>query len=143
MNQKLSKTKIVLFSAIPILLFLLLLEFGVRAFWEFEPNRVLCYHPIMGRSYCPSTKGHLKENQVKMHVEVNAEGLLGKPYPIERVNGKFRIALLGDSFTSAEAVKPEEKFAGIWEKKLSGQLKVRPVIERTLPLATSKINVSK
>ena len=30
-----------------------------------------------------------------------------------------------------------------WEKKLSGQLKVRPVIERTLPLATSKINVSK
>ena len=30
-----------------------------------------------------------------------------------------------------------------WEKKLSGQLKVRPVIERPLPLATSKINVSK
>ena len=30
-----------------------------------------------------------------------------------------------------------------WEKNLSGQLKVRPVIERTLPLATSKINVSK
>ena len=70
----------------------------------------------MGRSYCPDTKGHLKENQVKMHVKVNSEGLLGKLYPTERLNGKFRIALLGDSFTSAEAVKPEEKFAGIWEK---------------------------
>ncbi|MBC8283973.1 MAG: SGNH/GDSL hydrolase family protein [Nitrospinae bacterium] len=75
----------------------------------------------MGRSYCPGTKGHLKENQVKMHVEVNADGLLGKPYPIERVPGKFRIALLGDSFTSAEAVKPEEKFAGVWEKNLSNR----------------------
>lgn len=29
-----------------------------------------------------------------------------------------------------------------WEKKLSGQLKVRPVIKRTLPLTTPKINVS-
>ena len=121
MNQKLSKKKIFLFSVVPILFFLLLLELGVRTFWEFEPNRVLCYDPIMGRSYCPGTKGHLKENQVKMHVEVNADGLLGKPYPIERVPGKFRIALLGDSFTSAEAVKPEEKFAGVWEKNLSNR----------------------
>tara|TARA_Y100000588_G_scaffold299172_1_gene320410 strand:- start:112 stop:1137 length:1026 start_codon:yes stop_codon:yes gene_type:complete len=73
----------------------------------------------MGRSYCPGTKGYLKENKVKMHVEVNSDGLLGKPYPKERLNGKFRIALLGDSFTSAEAIKQEEKFAGIWEKILS------------------------
>tara|TARA_B100000029_G_scaffold442668_1_gene461227 strand:- start:78 stop:1253 length:1176 start_codon:yes stop_codon:yes gene_type:complete len=119
MNQQLSKKRLFIFSLIPILLFLFLLELSVRSFWEFEPNRVLCYDPIMGRSYCPGTKGYLKENQVKMHVEVNADGLLGKPYPKERFNGKFRIALLGDSFTSAEAVKPEEKFAGIWEKYLS------------------------
>jgi len=119
MNQKLSKKKLFVFSLVPILFFLALLEFSVRSFWEFEPNRVLCYDPIMGRSYCPGTKGYLKENQVKMHIEVNSDGLLGKPYPEERVNGKFRIALLGDSFTSAEAVKPEEKFAGIWEKNLS------------------------
>lgn len=98
------------------------MELGVRTFWEFEPNRVLCYDPIMGRSYCPGTKGYLKENQVKMYVEVNADGLLGKPYPIGRVPGKFRIALLGDSFTSGEAVKQEEKFAGVWEKNLSARL---------------------
>ena len=121
MNQNHSKKRLFVFSSIPILLFLFLLEFSVRSFWDFEPNRVLCYDPIMGRSYCPSTKGYLKENQVKMHVEVNSDGLLGKPYPKERVNGKFRIALLGDSFTSAEAVKQEEKFAGIWEKILSSK----------------------
>lgn len=29
-----------------------------------------------------------------------------------------------------------------WEKNLSGQLKVRPIIERSLTLSTSKVNVS-
>ncbi len=43
-----------------------------------------------------------------MHVEVNSDGLLGKAYPVERIPGKFRIAVLGDSFTSGEAVVPEK-----------------------------------
>jgi len=29
-----------------------------------------------------------------------------------------------------------------WEKNLSSQLKVRPIIERSLPLSTSEVNVS-
>tara|TARA_Y100000588_G_scaffold66273_1_gene66635 strand:+ start:2955 stop:4040 length:1086 start_codon:yes stop_codon:yes gene_type:complete len=98
------------------------MEWGVRAFWEFEPNRVLCYHPVMGRSYCPNTKGYLTENKVKMHIKVNAGGLLGKAYPVNRVPGKYRIALLGDSFTSGEAVDPESKFSGVWEKNLSNKI---------------------
>jgi len=122
MTRKFSKKQIFLFSAIPILFFLFLMELGVRTFWEFEPNRVLCYHPVMGRSYCPETKGYLTENKVKMHVQVNADGLLGKAYPVNRVPGKYRIALLGDSFTSAEAVDPEIKFAGVWEKELSRKI---------------------
>ena len=122
MAQKLSKTKIFIFLTIPFLTFLLIMESGVRAFWEFEPNRVLCYHPVMGRSYCPDTKGYLTENKVKMHIEVNADGLLGKAYPVNRVPGKYRIALLGDSFTSGEAVDPESKFSGVWEKNLSNKI---------------------
>ena len=121
MTRKLSKKWVLIFSAIPLLLFLGLMELGVRTFWAFEPNRVLCYDPIMGRSYCPGTKGFLTENQVKMHVEVNADGLLGKAYPVKRIPGKFRIAVLGDSFTSAEAAAPDKKFVGVWEKKLSGK----------------------
>ena len=96
----------------------------MRAFWEFEPNRVLCYDPIMGRSYCPETKGFLTENKVKMHVEVNADGLLGKAYPVKRIPGKFRIAVLGDSFTSAEAAVPDKKFVGVWENDLSSKIPV-------------------
>jgi len=122
MTQKLTKTKILIFLTIPFLTFLLIMEWGVRAFWKFEPNRVLCYHPVMGRSYCPDTKGYLTENKVKMHTEVNADGLLGKAYSVNRVPGKYRIALLGDSFTSGEAIDPESKFAGVWEKNLSNKI---------------------
>jgi lysophospholipase L1-like esterase len=122
MTRKFSKKQIFIFTAIPLLLFLGLMELGVRTFWEFEPNRVLCYDPIMGRSYCPETKGFLTENKVKMHVEVNADGLLGKAYPVKRIPGKFRIAVLGDSFTSAEAAVPDKKFAGVWEKNLSSKI---------------------
>jgi hypothetical protein len=121
MTRKISKKRIFIFAAIPLLLFLGIMELGVRTFWKFEPNRVLCYDPIMGRSYCPETKGFLTENKVKMHVEVNSDGLLGKAYPVKRIPGKFRIALLGDSFTSAEAAAPDKKFAGVWEKELSSK----------------------
>ena len=47
-----------------------------------------------------------------MHIEVNADGLLGKAYPVNRVQGQYRIALLGDSITSGEAVDAESNFAG-------------------------------
>jgi hypothetical protein len=63
----------------------------------------------MGRIYCPEKTGFLLENKVRMNVEINSDGLLGKAYPINRVPGKFRIALLGDSFAAAEAVNPEKK----------------------------------
>ena len=119
MAQKISKKRLFLFSVIPLLFFLLMLEFGVRVFWEFEPNRVLCNHPVMGRIYCPGTTGYLKENKVRMYIEINSDGLLGKAYPVNRVPGKFRIALLGDSFAAGEAIIPEKKFAGVWERELS------------------------
>ena len=108
MAKKISKKRLFLFSVIPLLFFLLILEFGLRLFWEFEPNRVLCNHPVMGRVYCPGTTGFLKENLVRMYVEINSDGLLVKAYPVNRVPGKFRIALLGDSFTAGAAIIPEK-----------------------------------
>jgi hypothetical protein len=124
MAQKISKKRLFLFSVIPLLFFLLIIEFGVRLFWEFEPNRYLCNHPVMGRIYCPGTAGFPIKNkhspdEMRIYVEINSDGLLGKAYPVNRVPGKFRIALLGDSFAAAERVIPREKFTGVWERELS------------------------
>jgi hypothetical protein len=46
-----------------------------------------------------------------MNVEFNSDGLLGKAYPVERIPGKFPISVLGDSFTSVEAVVQEKKIS--------------------------------
>jgi lysophospholipase L1-like esterase len=119
MVKTLSKKKLFLFTSIPFIFFLCLLEIGLEIWGDTQPNRVLCYDPILGRSYCPNTKGYLKENKVNMYVEVNTDGLLGKPYPVPRTPGKLRVAVLGDSFTSGEAVSPDKKFAGVWETQLS------------------------
>jgi hypothetical protein len=119
MAKTISKKKLIVFTAIPIFFFLFLLEIGLGIWGDTQPNRVLCYDPILGRAYCPNTKGYLKENKVNMYVEVNADGLLGKAYPVPRTPGKLRVAVLGDSFTSGEAVPPDKKFAGVWETKLS------------------------
>jgi lysophospholipase L1-like esterase len=125
MTEAFPKKKTFLFIAIPFIFFVFLLEIGIRIFGDTLPNRVLCYDPILGRSYCPNTKGYIKDNQVKMYIEVNSDGLLGKPYTINRVPGNLRIAVLGDSFTSGEAVSPDKKFTGVWETKLSEKLPPR------------------
>jgi lysophospholipase L1-like esterase len=119
MPKTFSKKKLFIFTSIPFVFFLFLLEIGLEVWGDTQPNRVLCYDPILGRSYCPNTKGYLKDNQVNSYIEVNADGLLGKLYPIARTPGKLRLAVLGDSFTSGEAVAPDKKFAGVWETKLS------------------------
>ena len=111
--------KFAIFLSIPILFFLFMLEIGLGIWGDTQPNRVLCYDPILGRSYCPNTNGYLKNNQVNSYIEVNADGLLGKNYPIARTPGKLRVAVLGDSFTSGEAVAADKKFVGVWETKLS------------------------
>jgi hypothetical protein len=82
MTDAFPRKKTFLFIAFPFIFFLFLLEIGIRIFGDTLPNRVLCYDPILGRSYCPNTKGYIKDNQVKMYIEVNSDGLLGKPYTI-------------------------------------------------------------
>jgi len=119
MAETLSKKKFFIFIAIPMIFFLFLLEIGFRIWGDTLPNRVLCYDPILGRSYCANTKGFLKDSLLKSYIEINADGLLGKSYPIARTPGKFRVAVLGDSLTSGEAVSPDKKFSGVWETELS------------------------
>ena len=118
-DTDMKNSKKIIFLLIPLVFFVLLLESGLRFFGDFAPTRVLCYDPILGRSYCANTKGYLRDNNISMYVEVNADGLLGKPYSIKRIPGIKRVAVLGDSFTSGEAVTPDKKFTGQWESKLA------------------------
>lgn len=53
------------------------------------------------------------------YVEFNSEGMRGPEYAIEKPAGVFRVAVLGDSYTSALQVMFKDSFPAIVEKQLA------------------------
>lgn len=51
--------------------------------------------------------------------QTNSHGLRDKEYPIDKVDGVFRVAVLGDSFTLPSGVAIEEAFHSLLEDRLS------------------------
>jgi len=76
----------------------------------------------MGSSYCPDTRRKLVINSVAGWYGANSDGLMDKEYSVERVPGTVRIAVMGDSFVSAEGVSQEYHFHNLWEKWLPKKL---------------------
>jgi hypothetical protein len=75
--------------------------------------RGVCFHPIMERINCANVTGAIKYG---IPISINSDGLIDKEYPIERVEGTKRIAVLGDSFTAGEEVLMGQRFHELWEK---------------------------
>ena len=107
MSLDLTLRKKIVFSMIPIVIFLGVMEIGLRKFGDFAPARDVCYPPVMGSSYCPDPRRKLVINSVAGWYGANSDGLMDKEYSVERVPGTVRIAVMGDSFVSAEGVSQE------------------------------------
>ncbi|MCA9482272.1 MAG: SGNH/GDSL hydrolase family protein [Nitrospina sp.] len=122
-TQKLPLWKKALFLAIPIVMFLVIMEVVLRFTVPFQNVRALCFHPIMERDYCPGVTGAIKFGAV---LEVNSAGMIDKEYPIARTPGAIRVAVLGDSFTAGEEVNMGKRFHELWEARLPETIK-RPV----------------
>ena len=103
-----------------------IMELAVRKFGEFSPSRIRCYDPVVGSTYCPNAKQISKVGSVEGWVVSNSDGLLDQEYPIEKPPGALRVAVMGDSFVSAEAIPQEKNFHSLWEKWLPEKLK-KPV----------------
>ena len=122
MSSDLTLKKKIVFIMIPIVIFLGVMEIGLRKFGNFAPARDVCYHPVMGSSYCPDTRRKRVINSVAGWYGANSDGLMDKEYSAERVPGTVRIAVMGDSFVSAEGVSQEYHFHNLWEKWLPEKL---------------------
>ncbi|MFQ5481663.1 MAG: SGNH/GDSL hydrolase family protein [Nitrospinaceae bacterium] len=107
------------FTLIPLGVFLILLEFGLRLTVPFQQVRPLCFHPIMQRDYCPNVKGSIKYG---VTLKVNSDGMIDQDHPVARAPGKLRVAVLGDSFTAGEEVGMGKRFHEIWETRLGPRL---------------------
>ncbi|MFQ5672911.1 MAG: SGNH/GDSL hydrolase family protein [Nitrospinales bacterium] len=120
-----SLRKKIAFSLLATGLFLIVLEILLNTFGDFPATRVLCYDTVLGDVYCPNTEGQLHKD-IDKYIKVNSDGLVDKDYPVDRVPGKLRIAVLGDSFAAAEEIEPGKKFHDLWEERLPRRLG-RPV----------------
>jgi lysophospholipase L1-like esterase len=78
-----------------------------RLFWH--------YHARLGWHHRPGQSGRFAKKQFDTSVTINSRGLRDREYPLDRVEGKQRILVLGDSFTWGFGVEQEEIFTEVAE----------------------------
>ena len=86
--------------------------------FEFRPhmrNRVYFAepHPLFGWRNRPGVAGPYGGDEFLTFVTINADGQRGPSHPVERVPGKRRIAVLGDSQTWGDGVGDDETFVAL------------------------------
>ena len=115
----LSLRKKIVFTLIPVIVFLAILEIVLRTIIPIRNVRVLCFHPIMGHHYCAGATGSIMYD---VPISINSDGLIDREYPVERVPGTARVAVLGDSMTAGEAAPMGLRFHELWEKRIPPRL---------------------
>lgn len=81
---------------------------GDRGFWAYDAE--------LGWSHTPGASGQLEYVDFSVQVRINSDGLRDREYPVERVPGKHRMLVLGDSFAWGYGVEQQEVFSELIEK---------------------------
>jgi hypothetical protein len=116
--QELTLSRKLLFSATAVLLLLLLLgllgaagELLMRSIGpKSDSQRLGIELENSARHY--GLRPNVRSTQVSVLVETNSLGFREREYPVERVAGVHRIAVLGDSFTFGVGVEPTSTPSG-------------------------------
>lgn len=97
-------------------------ELGVRLFvpaWaptQAERN-FWAYDAMLGWAHQPGQRGRFSHRDFSVSVSINSFGLRDREYPVERVPGKQRMLVLGDSFTWGFGVEQDEAFSEVLERR--------------------------
>jgi lysophospholipase L1-like esterase len=76
--------------------------------WKYARDvKQVAADPLIGHEHAPNRQAHL----MGVDFRTNAQGLRDRDYSFERVPGKLRIAMLGDSLTVGWGVPVEDTFA--------------------------------
>jgi lysophospholipase L1-like esterase len=125
---KLRKREILLLTVLPIVLFLLIGEVGLRfylsrnTFYDVEMSRyarslkIDARNPLVGHVHRPNGEEHLMNTTVR----ISSAGFRDDEYSLER-NPSRRIIFLGDSLTFGWGVEKHESFEHLLEKRLDAQ----------------------
>lgn len=83
------------------------------------------HHGTFGWQFIPNKSGFFKPPHKKaVRVVINSSGMRDREYPPVKPDGKKRIVVLGDSFTSGLEVDGKEVFTGVMEDRMLSDVEV-------------------
>ncbi len=87
-----------------------------------DPDRRIfwAHDPLYGWHHRPGQHGFFEVGGVKTEVRINSRGLRDREYPYQRVAGRRRILVAGDSFAWGYGVEQDQAFSERMEASLSG-----------------------
>lgn len=75
------------------------------------------YHPVIGYRYIPRLRARVRHEGGGYLVRVNPQGFRSEhDFSAPKPNGRFRIAISGDSFTAGEGVSNGQRFSDLLER---------------------------
>lgn len=96
---------------------MLILEGGVRLYSAFWFSRMMQLDPQLGWKHTPNArKVFINEFGEQVEVRQNEYGHRGRTYPLARNPRKFRILVVGDSFTEGVQVGEDNLFTALLER---------------------------
>lgn len=118
MNKLYKKTSLILFgfliAAVFSEIFLEILGFPASSIYRVDEKTGLL-------TFKPNSEIYIRSECFSNIIETNSLGFHSKEYSIEKPEGVFRIAIIGDSFIEASQVSIEKSFVYLLEKKLNSQ----------------------
>ena len=96
----------------------LLLVEGLLRIFDYSRPPFFRYSETLGADHRPNTAGwYVKEDRV--YVRINEQGLRGPDVALDKPDGVFRIAVLGDSYSEAFQVDFKERYSHVAERALN------------------------
>ncbi|HZS10866.1 MAG TPA: SGNH/GDSL hydrolase family protein [Nitrospirales bacterium] len=90
---------------------LVFLEAAIRAYSTFWYPKMMVLDPVLGWRHAPDkSRVFITEFGEQALVVANQYGHRGRTYPLQKASGRFRILVIGDSFTEGSQVSEEELF---------------------------------
>ncbi len=84
-----------------------------------EHDRLFEYDSILGWRLIPNKTAYfVSRHEFRTRISINSAGMRDKEYNVSRTEGKKRIIIIGDSFTSSFGVGDNDAFAKVMEEKL-------------------------
>src|SRR3989338_4161204 len=92
--------------------------FGISALRE-DVSSYRVKDAVFHHGFIPGSRGVSRSSEFEVGYSINSLGFRDGEHPVGKVNGTFRILVLGDSYTEGYGVEAAQRFSGLLEAMLN------------------------